>query len=132
MGGREEALGGGRTNTRTHTYSSCYREDGGRCGSGGADLQPAAASLLRAGEFIPRLFDSQRHTDRQQLTAARLLCGVVTVMRGRWIVAARFVVVLFGGWLDIGSFQRKCHTGIQMEGNATYEALCQAEARPMT
>lgn len=65
VGGREESRKLTHTHTRTHSHtheergrergSSRHKEDGGRCGSGGADLHPAAAaSLMEAGELAAR------------------------------------------------------------------------------
>lgn len=104
------AVGGRRgweagEHTLIHTDSNRYREDGGRCGSGGADLQPAATSPLKAGEFSRSFGSNTAHRpptpaaedgDTEQETALWLLCCYWAVgMR----CCRRSVCWLFEEWL---------------------------------
>ncbi|KAK2902569.1 hypothetical protein Q8A73_012315 [Channa argus] len=100
-----------RESTHTQTHSSCYREDGGRCGSGGADLQPAATSLLKAGEFA-----SRSPQNRLQVSAGHLQPNTVEWLQGK--ITARF--------------RRSAFPGLKWKRTAdlcTYDGLCLAEAQ---
>lgn len=146
----------GSWHTRTHAHalthtqregargSSRHKEDGGRCGSGGADLHPAAAaSLMEAGELAARRVKPRSlslSADTSDTSAAvqsggqpRIspCCVVVkgTVHRRRsvcwlcWRGAG-------GSGKQNGAFQRKCHTRIQMHRTDTPAACTTLCAGP--
>lgn len=102
-GGRRER--GGYENTHKYikkrTHPSCYKEDGGRCGNGGADLERPAPSLLKGGEFSHRLAEVWLavRVHLQPSTAVSQWC-VFSGLCVYGIVASRFVDALRSGYTE--------------------------------
>lgn len=154
VGGREESRKLTHTHTRTHTHeergrergSSRDKEDGGRCGSGGADLHPAAAaSLMEAGELAARRREAPLSVSADTSTAVQSWRSAPYITAlcccegdGASSPLSLLTVLEGGGWLRKterrvseempykDSDAQNRHTG------CVHDALCRPEARPPT